>query len=372
MDWVSRCLEVSIHVLIGANAHGVVCRINRPGGHGKITYIHYNSQTGSVDGLDVKYTISAGQDEKIDPDLVKPYLELERKSRRRRSSSDEGNKENNVGKEPAPAKKKAPPTKKAKKTKKVVAAAPKETPSSPPRPPLDAPFQEIFCDDDLRSVISELSTESIYSRPYLLSEEHRRRSTSTFASSSESDHSSGGSPVSKAKSLGSGHVPAPSASLPKSLGTGQFRSEDSKPVTTYTTTPCTGAEESSLGAQQQAAATMHVSLEHVYDTNKQVARKFIKEVVDHNDDEDATSVMTDLDVEPPMALQRRNLFGSLLLSVLNLNEGVMDEGDVAAEVNRLAVQKDHPIFEASSVEDYLATLCLENKLMRCDDQVYII
>ena len=63
-------------------------RINRPGGTGRITNIHYSGQDGSnssptVIGLDVKYTIYSGQDQHLDPELVKPHEELESRGRRR-------------------------------------------------------------------------------------------------------------------------------------------------------------------------------------------------------------------------------------------------------------------------------------------------
>jgi hypothetical protein len=64
--------------------------INRPGGTGRITKIHYTTQdrTGSapapvVTGLDVKYTIYSGHDYNLDPDLVQPHKDLESRERRR-------------------------------------------------------------------------------------------------------------------------------------------------------------------------------------------------------------------------------------------------------------------------------------------------
>ena len=63
-------------------------RINRPGGTGRITKIHYADQDvlrtpSFVIGLDVKYTVNSGHDLHLDPELVKPHVELETRGRRR-------------------------------------------------------------------------------------------------------------------------------------------------------------------------------------------------------------------------------------------------------------------------------------------------
>jgi hypothetical protein len=70
-------------------------RINRPGGTGRITKIHYASSNDGcsspvVEGLDVKYTVYSGHDLHLDPDLVMPHVELESRSRRRTSSVQPG------------------------------------------------------------------------------------------------------------------------------------------------------------------------------------------------------------------------------------------------------------------------------------------
>jgi hypothetical protein len=65
-------------------------RINRPGGTGRITQIHYamaeDCVTGTpvVEALDVKYTVYAGHDHHLSPDLVQPHVELESRGRRQR------------------------------------------------------------------------------------------------------------------------------------------------------------------------------------------------------------------------------------------------------------------------------------------------
>ena len=63
-------------------------RINRPGGTGRITNIHYADlddlhSSPVVVGLDVKYTIYSGHDLHLDPELVNPHVELESRERRR-------------------------------------------------------------------------------------------------------------------------------------------------------------------------------------------------------------------------------------------------------------------------------------------------
>jgi hypothetical protein len=64
--------------------------INRPGGIGRVTNIHYvtdsNGKTPVIEGLDVKYTVYTGHDFNLDPDLVQPHEELETRGRRRRTT----------------------------------------------------------------------------------------------------------------------------------------------------------------------------------------------------------------------------------------------------------------------------------------------
>lgn len=76
-------------------AVSITFRINRPGGTGRITKIHYAASGGGcsspvVEGLDVKYTVYSGHDLHLDPDLVMPHVELESRTRRRSSSVQPG------------------------------------------------------------------------------------------------------------------------------------------------------------------------------------------------------------------------------------------------------------------------------------------
>ena len=69
--------------------------INRPGGHGKITKLHYGTTstdgtttpTGVVTAVDVKYTITGGFDRQLDVQFVEPWQELDRTNRRATSAA---------------------------------------------------------------------------------------------------------------------------------------------------------------------------------------------------------------------------------------------------------------------------------------------
>lgn len=56
--------------------------INRPGGVGKISKLHYSN--GFVESLDVKYVVGGGSDAKLDLDFVEAYEPLEANGRSRR------------------------------------------------------------------------------------------------------------------------------------------------------------------------------------------------------------------------------------------------------------------------------------------------
>jgi hypothetical protein len=59
-------------------------RINKPGGCGKITKIHYGVDGRTVESLDVKYVVGSGSEKELDPGIVFPYENLERTGRQRR------------------------------------------------------------------------------------------------------------------------------------------------------------------------------------------------------------------------------------------------------------------------------------------------
>jgi hypothetical protein len=61
-----------------------VSRINKPGGCGKITKIHYGADRTTVESLDVKYVVGSGSEKELDPGIVFPYENLERTGRQRR------------------------------------------------------------------------------------------------------------------------------------------------------------------------------------------------------------------------------------------------------------------------------------------------
>lgn len=98
-------------------------RINRPGGTGRVTKIHYSvvddRQAPVVVGLDVKYTVTSGHDRNVSPMLVEPHVELEVRGRRPSRNTPVPSKENeepNQSKQHAPQlsknKPKVPPIKK--------------------------------------------------------------------------------------------------------------------------------------------------------------------------------------------------------------------------------------------------------------------
>ena len=59
-------------------------RINKPGGCGKITDIHFGTDGTTIESLDVKYIVGVGAEKELDPALVFPYRGLDRGGRKRR------------------------------------------------------------------------------------------------------------------------------------------------------------------------------------------------------------------------------------------------------------------------------------------------
>jgi hypothetical protein len=407
LGWVSYPALLSpsfSYIIFLQNSHppmlsfaSVLCctatRINRPGGHGKIFGVHCD-EGGVVESLDVKYTITGGFDRQIDPDLVKPHQELERAGRQRRTREvftvPVDDKENeakttkkNIATQKSKVAKKSKPVKtsekaekekpktatvKSKKRKKTVTNDTSEVQSV--QEPENSIPKFIYCSmlSPGRAALSphftspltaECGVEAQPRRQYMLSSDDAKvepEGPSSFSTCSPA--SDARSCVKKSKAADS------PISRVKSLGRGD-----------YVEIPETKKTLKAKGSRPKAAhgPRVKVTLREVYDDQWQKANDFVKDVVT---DGGKTKEKEEASKEPelPEVDERQSSFLAVFNDLLQNNDGTIEEEGLLAKVNQLSAQrfKDGMIFAEADVDQILLHLCEENKIMRCDGQVYSI
>jgi hypothetical protein len=360
-------------------------RINRPGGHGKIVGVHCGEE-GVVESLDVKYTITGGFDKQIDPDLVKPHQELERAGRERRirevfavpvddkeneakaAKKKNGTKKPKVEKKGKPAKvttkAERPKTNKSKKRKKAVTNDASEVQSvqesdSIPKfiqIPLLSP-ERVSASARFTSPLTQSGVEARPKRQYMLSNEAVEAQHDEPCTPPCSPTSDVKSSVKKSKVR---DIPI---SRVQTLGRGDFVE------TKKTKGACTEAAH---------GPRVKVTLREVYDDHWQKASEFVKDLV--TDSKAKQPSPTKKEEEPskapelPEVDERQSAFLSVFNILLQNNDGTIEEEGLLAKINELSAQrvKNGMIFAEADVDQILLHLCEENKIMRCDGQVYSI
>jgi hypothetical protein len=366
----------------------VANRINRPGGHGKIVGVHCD-EDGVVESLDVKYTITGGFDKQIDPDLVKPHQELERAGRQRRTrevfavpvvddkeNEAKATKKKNTTKKPKVEMKEKPvkvstkaeekaKTTKSKKRKKAVTNDASEVQSvqevaSIPKYihiPLLSP-ERVSASARFTSPLTQSGVESRPVRQYMLSSheavdvQHGNELWTSPCSPTTDDISGAkksrvrGSPISRAKSLGCGDF----VDIPETKKT-------------------KGACPETHGPR------VKVTLREVYDDQWQKANEFVNDLVtDSKAKQPPPSEEAAKAPELPEVDERQSAFLAVFNDLLQNNDGTIEEEGLLAKINALSAQrvKNGMIFAEADVDQILLHLCEENKIMRCDGQVYSI
>lgn len=385
-------------ILIVYFVHFHLHSINRPGGHGKITCVHCN-EYGNTDSLDVKYTITGGFDKQVDPDLVKPHAELDRGRRNRRTrqvfvppttttttATDTNNDKENIKKkkktkEVASKKtitKDKPVTavKKSKKRKKAVTNDESQVVIIPEAQDSIPKYIHILTaaagttgkSVPFASPLShELGVESKPARQYMLASADADApqvptcddmSNCSFASVDDDDEqpeasvevsrtNSSNSPVSRALSLGCGDfVP-----LKKKSSSGKEKKKQNKP-------------------SAPRIPRVKVTLREVYDQEWQKANDFVKNVVTDNKEAEPPANEAE---ELPQVDPRQSAFLAVFNDLLQNNDGTVEEKGLIGKVNAsVRSSKKLEPFTKADVDQILVQLCEQNKIMRCDGQVYSI
>jgi hypothetical protein len=363
-------------------------RINRPGGHGKIVGVHCDEE-GVVESLDVKYTITGGFDKQIDPDLVKPHQELKRAGRQRRTREvfavpvdDKENEAKATKKKDTTQKPKVemkekpvkvstkaekPKTNKSKKRKKAVSNDASEVQSvqeadSIPKfiqIPLLSP-ERVSASARFTSPLTQSGVEARPKRQYMLSNEAVAAQHDDLCTPPSSPVSDSKSSVKKSRVRES---PIPRV---KTLGRGNFLDI---PETKKTEGACTKAAH---------VPRVKVTLREVYDDQWQKASEFVKDVVTDSKANQPSPSKKEEEAskapELPEVDERQSAFLSVFNVLLQNNDGTIEEEGLLAQINELSAQrfKNGIVFAEADVDQILLHLCEENKIMRCDGQVYSI
>jgi len=386
--------------------------INRPGGQGRVSGVHKDDTTGAVNKVDVKYVLG-GSDKNLELDFVDPVTEEKaqvvdsRRSRRRRlpaetneqQTSDEiatnhkgkvkltfdSSKHNKKQRTSSNAENEANATQKASKKKqtsksksgtmkrkpcvrrKLVQQEPKATSVATATPDVPRSIFVPTAAENSRDLMSELKSTP---QPFMLSEAVRRRTTGlaptnlqeSLASSSQLSDRSGPTGANRALSKSCSSY---SATPVKNT----CRDEEPKSSTKRLLSPKKRSSPANHGTSPIRMATLHSE----HDRAMNGASQFIQVVLQGNKSplpkaDEASSKSASVGgpkVDEALLAQ----FFKALHDLIELNEGIVSDENLADEINQNAVTRQ---FSEEEVEELLGHLCAENKIMRCDGQIFTI
>ena len=336
----------------------VYFRINRPGGHGKVCDIHLNPAGDRVESLDIKYTIEKSLDRMVAVEWIEPHAELERGGRSRRRvevASAHPNPQPATNKRQRNKSITAKPKTTAAALKKKVAAQEVTLPAEE-----DAFPSDIYAyDDDSSSVVSELSEGPIYQAVV------SARSLTTGMSKTDV----------KPEAIIDYKPPAvePAIARAKSLGSGGFQLSPSRNKKTLDI-----SNVSYKNVQSPACPSKQVTLGEVYAFEVQQARQFMDQVILHNEPVDQVQepMETSREASPAFDVlgEERIVFERLFYELLvDEGDGEIEENVVRGRINALAQQRDlAERYDEAKVAEYIDNLCLQNRIMRSDGNLYNI
>jgi len=346
-----------------------------------VTKVHVSS-FGRVESYDVKYTVNSGYDTLLHPDLVFPYEDLDRGTRRRQRSptlcsaaaADKENAAFDMKKQ-----RDSRPRKKKNKTKRSKTKSParKVKSSKPNKKQTSAEHRPALVEDDLSTVdVPKVITvrpqaaeifspiaepESRPQRQYMLSADKRRPLMPSSKSLSSLRDDADPSPSENSVSLPANSIKGSPIHSTKSIGGGQLLD-------------VCDASEAKTSSQ---FLTCRVTLRHVYNQQLQNATEFVNDVVKNKavdgsvaKTEEAAKV-AELKPEPARPCPH---FNAILIELLQENDGWISEDSMTSQINEIAARrlKQHPGYSAADVEDYVSILCNQDKIMRCDGNIFSV
>lgn len=314
--------------------------INRPGGTGRITKIHYASDGTTVDSLDVKYVVSSGCDTFLDLSLVKPQQQQESTGRRpRRNANIFQRARNKIASKTKQAIKKAhTPAKPAKKGRGKRFGR-RRLPPKPTFRPSTSPTVALSPSQPSPMIPSEIVVDR------------------------QND-----SPASAFTPMG------PPACLPPrddttvkttSLLCGQAATISSPPLTTTTSRNLGAGDFTTESESLNDQVRVSLKLRDAFDESLQKATQFVGEIVygrpnqPPNDERHSNKQNDDDNKEEKEKLDR---FCNLLTEILQNGDGMCQEADVVQELSQY--------YEANETEILLDQLCTQDKIMKTDGFIF--
>lgn len=362
--------------------------INRLGGHGRIICVHTDA-SGTTTGLDVKYIIGGGFDTKVDPELVTPYQEPSSRGRNRRGTSapkevaplsnSKADKENQNTEVKKRRSSKGPMKKKVELTQKVEPKRPlnfqilrpkkkvmKKTTKRESLDPTEAlsddvgNSQEELPEGIPREISFEAEQTNFFSPLHTHSKVDSIRNLQSPLPSPEGvpDNDSLGSVGEKnnkdyiqqsSKGVTTIVVSSKSpVSRTKPLYSGDLKQQDI-PI------PSTKKQNSNNKPQHPT------KLERLQNTQLDVAKKFVNEVVLHTNEPDVPE-------SEPKEDEREAHFRICLCYVLQMNGGYVCEDDLLGLINETSLErtKDIPLFQTDEARVYIESLVARDRIMQAD------
>jgi hypothetical protein len=391
-------------------------RINRPGGTGRITKIHYASNGFTVESIDVKYTVSSGFDHHLSPDLILVHQELDSRSRRRvkpdkidtttgaenepnikrrsnskiKKTTGGGGKLSSAKKRSTPpTKKKVPKTRSARKVLQQIvhAVSPRKGSRAPPTPKQSDPRtptatglshntgvpREIFIhitsgalepnslDSQSRpSISTSLSDYSPLGVDGVESQPIAPNSNSKMVCHSEKAR--------VGKSFDHEHDPMDIEINGNASKSCSPRSE--RPAKVLATGSYFHDESGSCHEEIHGSSNPHMNLLGVFDHGIKKAHRFIGDLVSGSKSKDKNKDCTDSS-EAGDHTVRLNHFQTLLSEVLFNCDGMLDDTMVGEEMRAYAAHSgDDCDFTEQEIKGFLSQLCTQNKIMRSQGMLY--
>mmetsp|Transcript_419 Transcript_419/g.749 ORF Transcript_419/g.749 Transcript_419/m.749 type:complete len:390 (+) Transcript_419:176-1345(+) len=364
--------------------------INRPGGVGKITKLHYSN--GFIESLDVKYLVGSGSDTNLDLDFIEAYEPLESNGRARRgrdfytaSPAKRGASREKQGKD------KDRPAKKAKKTssKPVVSKQvegdentdPKKSASKAARK-MDKGTTKKKKEEKMKPpatyvvVNKKCSVSPLADTPAELRAIKKKpasKSTPSNKTVRKSLHGGGG------KSCTNPTVVPPTSARPNNIAS----TFQTKAVSLATKCAAAPSKASYLNNPRKLPSSKQqanrVPLKRVFDSQVDRANTFVEGLVGKpkaatslKDTTAKAAISTDCAVtlSPPTNTERIDLFVSKLSELFGDDDDGVDKDELLEKVNKKLSAEGNGHFDHDEMEDCLAALSSDGKVMVSDGIVY--
>lgn len=340
--------------------------INRPGGHGKVSEIHLNLAGDRVESLDIKYTIERIFDRMVAVEWIDPHFILERAGRSR------GHVKvplqgiiQNSNYHPYPAAKRSRKKTDNKKSNANTVNK-KAKPSTSKTLPVAKNATFLAAKDNANSDVVYANNDESLSKVSNFTNRTLKKAATTALSMAIGE--------AKQTTRKSRSDVVPPASHVERLLPGVFQQSPSQ-----VQIPPIASRLACISDNVRITSyARHATVGELYACDAQNARQFISQVVEHHgplgNRQHQEISLSPLPANPTSLCKSRVNFNTLSYELLvDDGDGQIEEGVVMHHVNAMARHRGHANhFNQTQVTKYIDMLCMENKIMRSDGQLYSI